>query len=188
MIQFLRGSKSQLESSSTIIAAGQPVFESDTGQLKIGTGSSRYSSLPYVGSIFEYDPDSGGGSSTNVAYSGDINNGYIDFPGGLRYSWGKADNENYYDFGTEEIGTSGTYTSDSTMSWSLIMSGAGASPNWKSVVIDGILTIESSYNLMSWMMAAESDVETAFGAIKAAFESTSHSHDLVFRWHVWSHD
>lgn len=49
MIQFLRGSKSQLESSSTIIAAGQPVFESDTGQLKIGDGSSVFSALPYVG-------------------------------------------------------------------------------------------------------------------------------------------
>ena len=52
MIQFLRGTQSQLNSSSQILSSGQPVFESDTGQLKIGNGSSRISELPYVGSIF----------------------------------------------------------------------------------------------------------------------------------------
>ena len=49
MIQFLRGTQTQLNSSSQVFAAGQPIFESDSGQLKIGNGSSRYSSLPYVG-------------------------------------------------------------------------------------------------------------------------------------------
>lgn len=49
MIQFMRGTKSQLTSNSSIIAAGQPVFEIDTGQLKIGNGSSVFSALPYVG-------------------------------------------------------------------------------------------------------------------------------------------
>lgn len=49
MIQLLRGTKSQLDSYQTVIAEGQPVFEKDTGQLKIGNGSSIYSALPYVG-------------------------------------------------------------------------------------------------------------------------------------------
>lgn len=83
MIQLLRGTQSQLNSYSTIIPDGQPVFERDTGQLKIGTGSARYSSLPYVGSIFE---SSGGGDTGMLA--GDSSEGYADFPNGLRVCWG----------------------------------------------------------------------------------------------------
>lgn len=74
MIQFLRGTQTQLNSSSQVFAAGQPIFESDSGQLKIGNGSSRYSSLPYVGSIFE---SSGGSSNLDVSYT------YVD--PGLQY-------------------------------------------------------------------------------------------------------
>ena len=86
MIQFMRGTKSQLNNNSSIIAAGQPVFESDTGQLKIGNGSSRYSALEYVGSIFE-NTSSGGGE---VTFGGSLptSNGYVDFPGGLRVCYG----------------------------------------------------------------------------------------------------
>lgn len=50
MIQFLRGTQSQLQSSQQIFAAGQPIFESDTGQLKIGNGINNFAGLPYVGS------------------------------------------------------------------------------------------------------------------------------------------
>lgn len=82
MIQLLRGTQSQLNSYSTIIPDGQPVFERDTGQLKIGTGNARYSSLPYVGSIFE---SSGGGE---VSFGGTDSNGYLDFPSGHRLAWG----------------------------------------------------------------------------------------------------
>ena len=85
MIQFMRGTKSQLNNNSSIIAAGQPVFESDTGQLKIGNGSSRYSALEYVGSIFE-NTSSGGGE---VTFGGSGYNSYVDFPGGLRMSYGQ---------------------------------------------------------------------------------------------------
>ena len=85
MIQFMRGSKSQLNSLQTILPSGQPVFEEDSGQLKIGNGSDRYSTLPYVGSIFE---SSGGGE---ITVSGNQNRGYIDFPGGLRFSYGSTD-------------------------------------------------------------------------------------------------
>ena len=83
MIQLLRGTQSQLNSYSTIIPDGQPVFERDTGQLKIGTGSARYSNLPYVGSIFE---SSGGGGEVTIPdpIEGD---GYVDFASGLRVSW-----------------------------------------------------------------------------------------------------
>lgn len=83
MIQLLRGTQSQLNSYSTIIPDGQPVFERDTGQLKIGTGSARYSTLPYVGSIFE---SSGGGGE--VTFGGTDSNGYLDFPSGHRLAWG----------------------------------------------------------------------------------------------------
>lgn len=48
-IQFLRGTKSNLEASSNIFMPGQPVFETDSGQLKIGDGINKYTSLPYVG-------------------------------------------------------------------------------------------------------------------------------------------
>ena len=96
MIQFLRGTRSQLNSYSTIIPAGQPVFESDTGQLKIGTGNSRYSALEYVGSIFE-SISSGGGE---VTFGGSGYNSYVDFPGGLRLSYGVMDQDEGYYTGT----------------------------------------------------------------------------------------
>lgn len=90
MIQLLRGTKQQLNSYSTIIPDGQPVFEKDTGQLKIGNGASMYSALPYVGA-------SGGSEypKTHVEYSevtsmfGDpYFNGYVDFNDKLRYLFG----------------------------------------------------------------------------------------------------
>ena len=54
MIQFLRNTQSQLQSSQQIFAAGQLIFESDTGQLKIGNGSSIYSALLYIGKFYIY--------------------------------------------------------------------------------------------------------------------------------------
>ena len=87
MIQFMRGSKSQLDSLQTILPSGQPVFEEDSGQLKIGNGSARYSTLPYVGSIFE---SSGGNESDVGIVTGDDSEGYADFPNGLRICWGEA--------------------------------------------------------------------------------------------------
>ena len=52
--QFKRGLKSVLESRLTptdlgVLLAGEPAFETDTGQLKIGNGVSAYIDLPYVG-------------------------------------------------------------------------------------------------------------------------------------------
>lgn len=48
-IQFLRGNKSTLEASQQIFLPGQPIYEQDSGQLKIGNGSDIYSALKYVG-------------------------------------------------------------------------------------------------------------------------------------------
>lgn len=55
-IQFLRGTKSAITAENPVLLAGQPCVELDTGQLKIGNGSTAYNSLPYVG-------DGAGGSS-----------------------------------------------------------------------------------------------------------------------------
>jgi hypothetical protein len=54
-IQFKRGHKKILEaklvaSDLGIPLAGEPIFESDTGQLKIGDGINSYIDLPYVSS------------------------------------------------------------------------------------------------------------------------------------------
>lgn len=71
MIQLLRGTQQQLNSYSTIIPDGQPVFEKDTGQLKIGNGASMYSALPYVGASgsSEYPKINRCWGSTNAVYS-----------------------------------------------------------------------------------------------------------------------
>lgn len=76
MIQLLRGTQSQLNSYSTIIPDGQPVFERDTGQLKIGNGSSLYSALPYVGAV-----------ASSMQLSGTTNNYTIDLGQGLQYRY-----------------------------------------------------------------------------------------------------
>lgn len=50
MIQFLRGTQAALNSSQQIFPEGQPIYEKDTHQLKIGDGVNNYSGLPYIGS------------------------------------------------------------------------------------------------------------------------------------------
>lgn len=55
MIQLLRGTKSTLEASQTVFSDGQPIFEKDTGQLKIGNGADIFSNLPYVGATDSSD-------------------------------------------------------------------------------------------------------------------------------------
>lgn len=70
MIQFLRGTQSQLQSSQQVFAAGQPIFESDTGQLKIGNGVNNFAGLPYVGG-------SSGGGWTKIQAESPSNSGWI---------------------------------------------------------------------------------------------------------------
>lgn len=62
-IQFLRGNKSTLEASQQIFLPGQPIYEQDSGQLKIGNGSDIYSALKYVGA------SSSGGSGGSISSS-----------------------------------------------------------------------------------------------------------------------
>jgi hypothetical protein len=52
--QFKRGLREVLEAKLTptglgVLLAGEPAFETDTGQLKIGNGEDSYKDLPYVG-------------------------------------------------------------------------------------------------------------------------------------------
>jgi hypothetical protein len=52
-IQFKRGIKSILEAKLVatelgVPAAGEPIFETDTGKLKIGDGIRPYAELPYI--------------------------------------------------------------------------------------------------------------------------------------------
>ena len=74
-IQFLRGTKSTLSSSNQIFLAGQPVFESDSGQLKIGDGVNSFSNLPYVGE----------GLSSGLSGGSK----YIDLSDNRRLHWGR---------------------------------------------------------------------------------------------------
>lgn len=64
-IKLKRGTKAKLIEKlvgANVLLAGEPAFETDTGQLKIGNGVSDYESLPYVGSndsrIVITDPES----------------------------------------------------------------------------------------------------------------------------------
>lgn len=49
-IQFLRGTKSAIAAENPVLLAGQPCVETDTGQMKVGNGTTAYNSLTYVGS------------------------------------------------------------------------------------------------------------------------------------------
>ena len=80
MIQLLRGTKSQLDSYQTVIAEGQPIFEKDTGQLKIGNGSSIYSALPYVGTVAS--------QSSEIVYDLNRDSGYLDLSSHIRFHIG----------------------------------------------------------------------------------------------------
>lgn len=48
-MQFYRGTAARLTAVNAILLNGQPGFETDTGQLKIGNGVDRWTDLAYVG-------------------------------------------------------------------------------------------------------------------------------------------
>jgi hypothetical protein len=48
-IQFYRGTAAAWTSNNPTLASGKPGFETDTGKLKIGDGTTAWTSLPYVG-------------------------------------------------------------------------------------------------------------------------------------------
>lgn len=48
-ILFKRGTKADLEANTEIIQSGEPVYEIDTGRIKIGDGKTKYVDLQYIG-------------------------------------------------------------------------------------------------------------------------------------------
>jgi len=48
VIQQQRGTAAALTATNPVIAAGQIVYETDTGKMKIGDGTTAWSSLAYV--------------------------------------------------------------------------------------------------------------------------------------------
>lgn len=61
-IQFKRGTKSILEAKLTstslgVPLAGEPIFETDTGKLKIGDGKAAYIDLPYISGTVDNIPN-----------------------------------------------------------------------------------------------------------------------------------
>ena len=47
-IQLRRGTAAAWTSANPVLSAGEPGYETDTGALKIGDGSTAWTSLPYV--------------------------------------------------------------------------------------------------------------------------------------------
>lgn len=91
-IQFLRGNASTLNSSQQVFLPGQPIFEQDTGKLKIGDGSHVYSALSYIG-----DSESTSFVPTLVSNDGHSQH-YIDLAKNLRLAFG------YTEIGNLNIG------------------------------------------------------------------------------------
>ena len=83
-IQFLRGNASTLNSSQQVFLSGQPIFEQDTGKLKIGNGSDVYSALKYIGESGSTIPD----YQFNI---GSVRNGYIDLTDHVRLNFGEVE-------------------------------------------------------------------------------------------------
>lgn len=48
VIQTQRGTAAALAATNPVIAAGQIVYETDTGRVKVGDGSTAWSALPYA--------------------------------------------------------------------------------------------------------------------------------------------
>ena len=103
MIQFLRGTQAALNSSQQIFPEGQPIYEKDTHQLKIGDGVNSYSGLPYIGS-----------SSSSSSYEIHLDpsnphwNGYVDLNGSIRLVFGRTT--------AHLVNVSGTMKSQSVLS------------------------------------------------------------------------
>jgi hypothetical protein len=65
-IKFKRNSSSGWAADNTVLAAGEPGFERNTGNLKIGNGVTPWNDLPYVAQQLNPTITSSGGiSGTN---------------------------------------------------------------------------------------------------------------------------
>ena len=67
---FKKGTKAELEASSSIPREGEPIFETDTGRLKVGDGVSAYANLSYIDKvqvISDIGPNSGANPASAAA-------------------------------------------------------------------------------------------------------------------------
>lgn len=67
---FKKGTKAELEASSSIPREGEPLFETDTGRLKVGDGVSAYANLSYIDKvqvISDIGPNSGANPASAAA-------------------------------------------------------------------------------------------------------------------------
>jgi hypothetical protein len=79
-IQFLRGTAARWTLVNHVLDAGQPGFETDTGQVKVGDGVQAWNDLPYVGTTGPHaaDHQDGGPDEINVnGLSGVLADGQI---------------------------------------------------------------------------------------------------------------
>jgi Major tropism determinant N-terminal domain len=53
VINTQRGTAAALTASNPVIASGQVVYETDTGRLKVGDGTTAWTALPYAVANFE---------------------------------------------------------------------------------------------------------------------------------------
>lgn len=70
VLLFKKGTKADLEASSSIPRDGEPIFETDTGRLKVGDGVSAYASLPYIDKVqvvSDIGPESGDNPASAAA-------------------------------------------------------------------------------------------------------------------------
>ena len=70
VLLFKKGTKAELEASSSIPREGEPIFETDTGRLKVGDGVSAYTNLSYVDKVqvvSDIGPESGANPASAAA-------------------------------------------------------------------------------------------------------------------------
>lgn len=201
MIQFLRGTSSQLQSSNQVFAAGQPIFESDSGQLKIGDGLKTFANLPYVGA-------SGGSEypTIHVEYSELDSNyfkGYVDFNDKLRYLFGICNydmrNMNQFDSWYVNVGSDGLPDSDSYKFGTPASTGAlniGSIPFSKGKIIGGqVNPLSSTGDNAVWFTCQDitnqyrEEYTTSLRAIPLGSVSAANmNRNFLIRYDIWCLD
>ena len=140
-IQFLRGNASTLNSSQQVFLPGQPIFEQDTGKLKIGNGSDVYSALNYIG-------ESGSASFVPTLVSNDGHSQhYIDLARNLRLA-----------FGYIEIG-GGLSPGRKEYSWALTPNFQGVANKSMHVMGGGVSGFLLKYNVFGFTDLSDNDYE-----------------------------
>lgn len=76
-IKLRRGTSSSFSTNNPTLAAGEPAFETDTGKLKIGDGTTAYNSLAYVGDGFGLKNNATGTDSLAILGTTNRNNSVV---------------------------------------------------------------------------------------------------------------